>query len=276
MIDNLIITGASGFIARSLLDQRFPKYGNLILTDKARRHETPSLLICEGSSSLSVEDRIFSRLLADSQNCTILHFGGDSSTSADFSSCYYNNYIFTKNILESVKVRPNIQFNLFFASSASVYGHNKQQSVDAPIAPMSFYAKSKAECEDLIINSGLSNLKYKIGRIFNVIPTSDNFHFESHKISRSPLYEYFVNSGRVTLFNRNLRVSRDFISTDLLYHRLFKIMSDEFNNTIENIGSGVSLSFEEVFYNHHYSDVRISWKEKEFDWSSYQFFTQAI
>jgi UDP-glucuronate 4-epimerase len=80
-----------------------------------------------------------------------------------------NNILATKNILKCLQLN-DLWSKFIFASSSSVYGERKKYPISesSNLKPINFYAKTKMECEKMILNSKIDNKKFFIFRFFTV------------------------------------------------------------------------------------------------------------
>lgn len=80
---------------------------------------------------------------------------------------YDVNFLGTKNLVESIKLKSGKKIWFFLASTSHVYGKsNKNLSENSKIKPMNYYAFTKLKSEKYLINNK-KYINYCIGRIFS-------------------------------------------------------------------------------------------------------------
>ena len=187
-----------------------------------------------------------------------------------------NNVQSTKHLLNSM-----INFNcnkIIYSSSAAVYGNQDKQPIyeNAQLNPLSIYAKTKVECEQLIkeanINSGIDGISL---RYFNPIGS------HSSKLFKEDLKEDFgsimneiikaaLNEEKVLkIFGNNFKTKdgtteRDFIHIDDLLNAHIKSLTflQNFKGyDVFNVGTGRAISILDLLLKFiKYNDVKLKYE----------------
>jgi ADP-L-glycero-D-manno-heptose 6-epimerase len=233
----VFLTGASGFIAKSVLDLA-PSNWSIITTD-----------IFDSDVNCDLADLRVEDIPIDTD--LIIHLGAVVDTRfAD------------EKLLEKININPNrifcqflskhIHCRLVFASSAAVYGRLKAPNcVDGVTNPLNLYGKSKLDAEGIILEQeSMIRERCVCLRFFNVYGFG-----EQHKdVMASMLFQLsrdmIINRKETILFKYGDQ-KRDFVHvTDVA--RAVIAAADEANvsGTIQvyNVGSGRSVSFNTVLH----------------------------
>lgn len=180
-----------------------------------------------------------------------IHLGAVTSTSeTDVEKIMRQNYDFSCMLLIACQTN---NVNLQYASSASVYGSNKNFKEDAPLLPQTPYAWSKYFFERVVKNTKFTNIVVQGFRYFNVYGP-----YEDHKINNASPFHTFTKQakehGIIKLFEGSKNYYRDFIHVDKvidIHEKFFNVNE----SGIWNVGTGKSLSFktiaEEIAENYH-------------------------
>lgn len=175
----------------------------------------------------------------------VIHLGAISSTvELDVEKVMRQNYDFSCWLLNQCN---KYSVNLQYASSASVYGLNKEFSEHSPVNPRSPYAWSKYFFERHVENSTehfAKDLVVQGFRYFNVYGPH-----EDHKGNQaSPFYRFddqARRNGSIRLFYGSHHYSRDFIHVEQIVdlHQKFFAVKD---SGIWNMGTGKTRSFQSI------------------------------
>jgi ADP-L-glycero-D-manno-heptose 6-epimerase len=172
----------------------------------------------------------------------VIHVGAISSTTEkDVEKVMRQNVDFTIDLYEACRT---FDVNFQFASSASVYGLNKEFKETSPVDPRTPYAWSKYLCERYILNNPMKPIT-QIFRYFNVYGPEG----ESHKGSQASPYYQFEKQARenrvIKVFENSENYHRDFIhvSEVIDYHSKF---FDDKRSGVFNLGRGKTKSFLDV------------------------------
>ena len=171
----------------------------------------------------------------------VIHLGAISSTTErDVDKVLEQNLEFSIRLLSICDMQG---VNFQYASSASVYGPNRDFREDAPVYPQSPYAWSKY-LFDRFVSQGGFNVLVQGFRYFNVYG-----EFEDHKGDQaSPVTKFRKQArenGEIRLFENSDRYLRDFVCVEdicRLHEKFFAV--DE--SGIWNVGTGNPRSFSEV------------------------------
>jgi ADP-L-glycero-D-manno-heptose 6-epimerase len=176
---------------------------------------------------------------------TVMHLGAISSTTEkDVEKVLTQNYDFS---VELLNLCIENKIDLQYASSASVYGLNKEFKENSPVDPRTPYAWSKY----LFEREANKAINQKVGitiqgfRYFNVWAEFG----EDHKLNQSSPYFKFLKEARetkyITLFKNSENYKRDFIHVYQIVDLHLKFLKIN-ESGIWNFGTGKTKSFLEV------------------------------
>lgn len=176
---------------------------------------------------------------------TVMHLGAISSTTEkDVEKVLTQNYDFSVKLLNlCIKNKIDLQY----ASSASVYGLNKEFKENSPVDPRTPYAWSKY----LFEREANKAINQKVGitiqgfRYFNVWAEFG----EDHKLNQSSPYFKFLKEAkefkRIKLFKNSENYRRDFIHVNKIVDLHLKFLSIK-ESGVWNFGTGKTKSFLDV------------------------------
>jgi ADP-L-glycero-D-manno-heptose 6-epimerase len=171
----------------------------------------------------------------------VIHIGAISSTTErNVDKVLLQNYEFSKRLFDECKT---FGVNLQFASSASVYGLEKDFSESSSVDPRNVYAWSKYLFERYATLNQGGNI-VQIFRYFNVYGPG-----EDHKGSQASPFNQFERqyreTGKVKVFYNSDQYRRDFIHVDRIaeLHRKFLDIPE---SGLWNFGTGKTQSFLDV------------------------------
>jgi len=175
----------------------------------------------------------------------VVHLGAISSTTEkNVEKVMAQNFDSSCNLIEECNY---YGVNFQYASSASVYGLNKNFAENDPVDPRSPYAWSKY-LFDKYVESKTNNNQYNIivqgFRYFNVYGPG-----EDHKGDQASPYHKFEKqakeTGVIKLFEGSDKFLRDFVPVEFVVevHKKFLNIKE---SGIWNIGTGKAKSFEQV------------------------------
>lgn len=200
---NIIVTGASGFIASHLVDQLLLKGYNVIGIDSMRTGKKENLSDAMNNDKFQLviadirDDDLASHI--DSDVDVIYHLAAISSVTLSIEDPRLVNDVNTRgtvNILELA--RESNTKRVVFSSSAAVYGDPKEMPVheDFGFNPLSPYAASKIAAEMYIRSySSAFDIDSAILRYFNVYGPRQAFSeysgvvsiFTNHALANEPI-----------------------------------------------------------------------------------------
>lgn len=154
----------------------------------------------------------------------IFHLAANSSTDCKASDSQ-------KDYIDTTKLAQHCPDRVVFASSAGVYGNP-----DDP-HPLTWYAFFKKKAEQSVLFYGGKSL-----RLFNVFGPGE----EIKKGQNSPFYRYTIaglRGSQVVKYDMSER--RDFVPVEFVCKKLWESANNK-TKKIQDIGSGLSLSFQEV------------------------------
>lgn len=203
-----------------------------------------------------IGSNLYKRLVEDGHNVTgfewgehfpgydydvVMHLGAISSTTErNVDKIMEQNYDFSVWLLETCN-RFGIKFQ--YASSASVYGLNKDFREDAPADPRTPYAMSKYMFERFALGKkwGIAVQGF---RYFNVYGPG-----EDHKGTQASPFNQFAKqyneTGEVKLFAGSGAAQRDFVPVEQVVQTHIDFLSVP-ESGIWNVGTGTTKSFLDV------------------------------
>jgi len=172
----------------------------------------------------------------------VIHLGAISSTNhKNAEELYKQNYEFSCDLLMEC-IGKNVPFQ--YASSASVYGQNTDFSESSPKNPQSGYAWSKFYFDNFVEdNIKIAKSPIQGFRYFNVYGWG-----EENKTQPSPITFFrkqAEETGIVKVFENSENFERDFVNVFDICN-LHLLMSEKNVSGIFNVGTGTTISFQEI------------------------------
>lgn len=177
----------------------------------------------------------------------VIHLGANSSTvEYDVEKIMQQNFDFSCALLNKA-IGAGVNFQ--YASSASVYGLNKEFSETSPVNPKSPYAWTKYLFDRHVLNylsryNNPSDFVIQGFRYFNVYGP-----FENHKGNQaSPFYKFEQQAkthGKIKIFYGSHHYRRDFVPVQQVvdtHQKFFNVKE----SGIWNVGTGIARSFYDV------------------------------
>ena len=177
----------------------------------------------------------------------LVHLAGINKAET-FSDFYEGNVFTTINILESIVEADIPATRILLISTSAVYGRAKHKLVDEKsiLHPVNFYGNSKLSMENAarqyIENF---NLKINIVRPFNLIGPGQSTEFALPSFIMQ-LLEIKYQKRRAVIKTGDLSGKRDFIDVQDAISGYWKILTQTGSGEIFNIGSGRSVSIQDV------------------------------
>jgi UDP-glucuronate 4-epimerase len=181
---NILVTGACGFIGFHLANRlcnnkKYTVYGvdslnkyysirlKKIRLEILKKNKNFKFIKIDISNYLK-----FKKFFLKKKIDILYHLAGQPGVMYSYknpNSYIKNNILATKNILKCLQLN-DLWSKFIFASSSSVYGERKKYPISesSNLKPINFYAKTKMECEKMILNSKIDNKKFFIFRFFTV------------------------------------------------------------------------------------------------------------
>jgi dTDP-4-dehydrorhamnose reductase len=237
----ILITGAGGFVGKSLLNflhQKIDFNSNKIFAlynskiDKKKYHKI--IKIKSNLLILKKTEPIFKKLKPD----IIFHFAALKNPLKNENNvieAFNKNFVITKNILENIDLKKT---KIIFLSTDKVYdGKIKKPTEEKSLNPNTFYGKLKLQTEKLIVNNVLNYVILRVPIIHS--------NGESSKDS-------FIDNCLVKVRNKKKvqiakNIKRQFIYVKELSEFLFMIRKTK-KNGIYNIGSNLCSYYDRIRY----------------------------
>ncbi|OUT92796.1 MAG: hypothetical protein CBB96_05630 [Gammaproteobacteria bacterium TMED36] len=217
---NILITGHKGFIGQ-----------NMMTFLKSKGHDVTGFEYYDN-------DDHFPNLKGMH---TVIHLGAETDTTcSDIKHILERNYDFSKRLYDECQDK---HIMLQYASSASVYGHNKNSTEDGAKEPLNYYATSKY-LFDRYVESQSPISRVQGFRYFNVYGP----HEDHKKDQASPISKFFheaVWKHEIDIFEGSENFKRDFVFVGDICELHYRML-DVNESGIWNAGTGVATSFEEI------------------------------
>ena len=240
----VLVTGAAGFIGQNLVNRLLNEGAYVIAFDNFSYGKKENL--SKFVNEIIIGDVANKEDLDKVKDVDyVFHFGAPSSVilfNRDPVSCFHTTVCGFLNILEWAKKR-NIE-KLIYPSSGSVYGNTSlPQSEDMLPKPVNLYGVAKLACETLAKN------------YFNEVPSVGLRIFagygpgEEHKKDFASVITLFLRSimnNQAPVIYGDGTQKRDFVYIDDVINSIIASVKEGVKNTIINVGSGKSYSFNEA------------------------------
>lgn len=251
----IVVTGAGGQIGGAISGRLVGRGQDVLPVEWIgyRPFELPSGVKYELLLDKEVFVDKFEELHKQHKFTSVIHCGAISSTTeADEDLLEYNNTEYTKLLMDLCQLH---SVNFIFASSASVYGNNKNnEELRENEDPLNAYAKSKLKVDNYIRSEPYGkNSSGQIAslRFFNV-SGGDERHKEGQS---SPFYRYIkslIKDGEIKILSgddgtgiRAEEYSRDFIYVEDVVDVVSWFLETK-QSGIYNVGTGETNTFKSV------------------------------
>ena len=246
---NILITGGLGFVGMPLATKLSKRF-NITIVDKRKikiRNKNIKVYHCDFASNKSI------KIISSSNIDTVLHLAAFTNVlESEKKKKKYkiNNYYKSKIFFRKLKKIETIK-NFLFASSAAVYGDNKNKVKETNACePINYYGKTKLFYENFLLNQK-TKIKIIITRFFNIVSESnqDNntksfFNNIAGSIKKKKTFYIYGNK-----FNTpDGYCYRDFIEMKILIKFIEKLLKLKNKKTIVNIGTGSPTSICKIVF----------------------------
>jgi len=236
----ILITGGSGFIGKYLVNKLLNDGHDVYNLDKIPNpniHSIKQKII--DLYDINVNDNFF-----DNIDC-IIHLAAMVSVPRSFEDpvkSFGDNVFLTMKLLSAANLHGIKKF--VFASSAAVYGDKEGKVNESDITiPTSPYGLDKLTCEKYIqMYCGIWNINYLIFRFFNVYGEGQNSQYAG---VITAFKKAAANNESLIIYGDGNQ-TRDFINVNILSDVLSKIIVKNVSNEIFNLGTGNSISINDV------------------------------
>lgn len=246
----ILVTGGFGFIGSNLIRALNARgMNNIIIVDDITNGRKVLNLLDGEYEDLHDVDDFFDKFNNFESLKAIFHLGAISSTTEwNGKKVMKYNYKFSCNLLNKVLEH---RIPISYASSASVYGINRDFSETAKMMPLNLYAYSKMLFDKRIMKLlatewfRASPFQIQGWRYFNVYGRG-----EDHKEDQaSPIYKFIKEAqtrGTITIFKNSENYLRDFICVEDVVQTQIDFLMKNHVSGIFNMGTGNAVSFKEI------------------------------
>lgn len=240
MEPRILVTGATGFIGRYLLEELARRNMNFWgMSDNCPEN----FLFKERLSVVSLLDtENLKKIIFEYQPTAVIHLAAIASVMhQNIPQIYEVNVVGTENLLEAVRDLKQSNIRVVLVSTAGVYGNQTQDFLheEDPFAPSNHYSYSKVVVEYLSKNYPM--FETKIVRPFNIIGTGQTTGFFIPKLIKS-----FVTKEEVLRLG-NIDSVRDYIDVEFCTKVIIDVAtSTDVTERIYNICSGIPYSGNQV------------------------------
>ena len=261
--NNILVTGAAGYIGSHVVEQLVKKKDKVILIDNLvtgykRLINKKAKFI---KADIKNKSKI-SKIIKEYEITSIIHLAAYLNVSEAEKSkkkYYQNNIIGTKNLLEACK-NSKVK-NIIFSSSCSIYGNAKGSVNESKKPnPQGYYGYTKFKCEELIKKLSLKyKYKYGILRYFNVAGASPSGKIGEIETSHGHLIknlaiQYFKKNPKINIYGDDYRTKdgtciRDYIHvSDLADIHIVGLnyLKNKQKSFILNCGYGKGYSVQQI------------------------------
>lgn len=244
-MNNILVLGGSGFLGRNIANILSDTYKissyDLVLSSFLNSN------IKQYSGTLSEIDKLENCIIQD-KITTIIHCVSSLVPTSDkdaFLIDIQKTYICTDEIIQ-LCIKYNVKL-IFLSSGGVLYKEsNKCHCENDPLNPLSYYAVSKLNIETLIhFYHNKSNLNYLILRPSNPYGIGQNMYGKQGLIAT--IFGKIIKNEPIEVWGDGSAI-RDYLFIEDFKNVIYKLISNNVNNTTVNIGSGVGTSINEILY----------------------------
>lgn len=262
-IKNIIVTGGLGYIGTHLVESLIENGFQVLILDKVfsskygrvpEGAEFVRLNLADDDASMKML-QIFRKF---PKNTQIVHLAAEKSVEESMNDPEFyerENITGTRNLLGAM-TQSDLS-KIIFASSAAVYGsptHDKELSEVSETNPLSPYAKTKLDCEKMIMELPREDFNFAILRFFNVAGASRIEFIERDGKNLIPkLLASKGAAGEFKIFGNDYPTAdgtclRDFVDVRDLVSAILKCMHklEKQSVGVINIGSGCGYSVKQI------------------------------
>ncbi len=251
----ILITGVAGYIGSCLQVYLKNKY-KIAGLDKKKSNDY-KLIVCD---LLNVNK--LNKILKKEKPNLIIHLAAQSLVDETINKkkYYFNNVIATKNLISAMK--KNKLNNLIFSSTAAIYKYkNSSLSEKSKIKPISTYAKTKFQCEQLIKKSKINSIILRFFNVCSSLKINNKFIGEFHSpethLIPTVVYKNMLKK-KIYIYGNDYKTKdgtciRDYVHIKDICNAIEKSIIFLFKNNnkfeIINIGSSYTISNLQILKN---------------------------
>ncbi len=245
MSDKYIVTGGLGFIGSNMVRFLDDRDVDVVVCERVRPDRYKNISGCRNVVDLINPGELLAYINTSYTIKGIFHLGACSDTMNFSDEVMKKNYEFTRDLVDQCIIT---KIPLIYASSASVYGVQRESIENAPTTPLNLYAFSKAMADQYIANKMVSaDQKHRVVgmRYFNVYGPNERHKMGEHKMSSVIFQKYLElkDKGYIKLFKPGDQ-RRDFIHVDDVCQVNWAALNAK--SGIYNVGTGEAPTFTEV------------------------------
>jgi nucleoside-diphosphate-sugar epimerase len=243
---NVIVTGGAGFIGSHLVEYLVKKHQNVTVIDNLKNGKLKNLQNVKKDIKffkINILNYNSLKKIVKDTDC-VFHHAALTSVPDSFtkSKSYHNvNVIGTENIL---KLSKEFGFKVIFASSAAIYGDQKQIPIkeNAKKSPLNPYGFTKLKAEQLCEKYAKKGVSVIVLRYFNVygLRQNDNYAGVISKFLRN------ISKEKPPIINGDGLQIRDFVYVGDVCRANYLAMKSNVKHGFINIGSGKTKSIKQL------------------------------
>ncbi len=243
---NVIVTGGAGFIGSHLVEYLVKKHHNVTVIDNLKNGKLKNIQNVKKDIKFFKIDILnydsLKKIVKDT-DCIFHHAALTSVPNSFTQSKNYNNVnvVGTENIL---KLSEKFGFKVIFASSAAVYGDQKQIPIkeNAKKNPLNPYGFTKLKAEQLCEKYAKKGVSVIVLRYFNVygLRQNDNYAGVISKFLKN------ISKGKPPIINGDGLQIRDFVFVGDICKANYLSMKNNTKHAFINIGSGKITSIKQL------------------------------
>jgi len=263
MKNNILIIGASGFIGKNIVDSLKNAGHKLFFMTRnvnSFKHENNNKCYC----SLNDSKLIF-RFIEENDINIVIHLASSlipSSSEESFNEELSNIILPTYRLIDCSE--KNIKF-IFFSSGGTIYGkaNSKIISENSSKNPINYYGYSKLLLEEYIL------FKYRTNQLQYLILRPSNVYGRYQRADKNQGFiavaiDKILHDKTIEIWGDG-KVIRDYIYVEDVATITKKLIENNIENKILNIGSGEGYSLNEIltiFSSIFSKDIKVKYTEK--------------
>ena len=242
----VVVTGGAGFIGSHLTEYLVKKHQNVTIVDNLKNGKLKNIKnVKKDIKFVKIDILDYNSLKEIVKNCDcVFHHAALTSVPESFTDSknyHKTNVTGTENILKLAK---KFNFKVIFASSAAVYGNQKQIPIkeNAKKYPLNPYGITKLKAEQLCKKYAEKGVSVIVLRYFNVYGLRQNDNYAG---VISKFLKNILKNKPPTINGDGLQI-RDFVYVEDVCDANFLAMKSNVKHTFLNIGTGKTKSIKQL------------------------------